>query len=222
MLRFINKRKGITMFYLYLKTHNNTGLKYLGYTKRDPNKYKGSGLYLKKHIREHGYHVTTDILFQSEDIDEISQKGLYYSELWNIVNDDMFANLCEEDGNRIRGKANMNFLGHKQTEDTRKKISVNNAKAHLGKFGNEHPAYRHKVNPKVFENCIHMIEKNKISGVWNKNKKGVQLHSNDTRNKMSKSASKEPKEIIECNICGKRGGKPAMVRFHFDNCKDKI
>lgn len=29
-------------------------------------------------------------------------------------------------------------------------------------------------------------------------------------------------KIAECNVCGKMGGKPAMSRFHFDNCKDKI
>jgi ssDNA-binding Zn-finger/Zn-ribbon topoisomerase 1 len=36
---------------------------------------------------------------------------------------------------------------------------------------------------------------------------------------MSESASKEPKEIVICPKCGKSGGKPAMKRYHFDNCK---
>ena len=34
------------MYSLYLKTHQITNLKYLGYTKRDPIKYVGSGKYL--------------------------------------------------------------------------------------------------------------------------------------------------------------------------------
>ena len=45
------------MFYLYLKTHNKTGLKYLGYTKNDPMKYKGSGKYWSNHIKIHGNDV---------------------------------------------------------------------------------------------------------------------------------------------------------------------
>jgi hypothetical protein len=34
----------MTIYYLYVKTHNITGLKYLGYTSRkNPHKYTGSG-----------------------------------------------------------------------------------------------------------------------------------------------------------------------------------
>lgn len=31
------------MYKLYLKTHNKTGMKYLGQTKQDPFEYRGSG-----------------------------------------------------------------------------------------------------------------------------------------------------------------------------------
>jgi len=61
---YSNAVEGISMtiYYLYIKTHNITGLKYLGYTKRkDPYKYKGSGDYWTKHINKHGYDVTTEI-----------------------------------------------------------------------------------------------------------------------------------------------------------------
>lgn len=27
-----------------------------------------------------------------------------------------------------------------------------------------------------------------------------------------------PKEVVTCPVCGKKGGKPAMTRFHFNNC----
>ena len=74
------------MIYLYVKTHNVTGLKYLGKTHRkDPIKYKGSGTHWRRHIQKYGYDVTTEILFKSEDIDQIKKLGLYYSNLWNIV-----------------------------------------------------------------------------------------------------------------------------------------
>jgi len=48
--------------YLYLKTHNKTGLKYLGKTIQNPYKYQGSGEYWIPHIKKHGYDVTTKIL----------------------------------------------------------------------------------------------------------------------------------------------------------------
>jgi hypothetical protein len=30
-----------------------------------------------------------------------------------------------------------------------------------------------------------------------------------------------PKEQVECPYCGKKGGRPTMTRWHFDNCKAK-
>ena len=43
------------IIYLYLKTHNKTGLKYLGQTSNpDPHRYAGSGTYWKRHLGVHG------------------------------------------------------------------------------------------------------------------------------------------------------------------------
>jgi hypothetical protein len=84
--------------YLYLKTHRVTGLKYLGKTTQDPYKYKGSGLRWTRHLAKHGNDVSTLILFESEDTQQIKNQGQYYSNLWNVVNDQSFANLCPEAG----------------------------------------------------------------------------------------------------------------------------
>jgi hypothetical protein len=87
--------------YLYVKTHNKTGLKYLGKTERDPHKYKGSGTYWRRHIKEHGYDVTTEILRECITNEEVYEWGIHYSHLWNVVESDEWANLKEEssDGN---------------------------------------------------------------------------------------------------------------------------
>jgi hypothetical protein len=37
---------------LYKKTHRKTGLKYLGYTSRDPFSYTGSGKYWSRHLKK--------------------------------------------------------------------------------------------------------------------------------------------------------------------------
>lgn len=84
--------------YLYLKTHNKTGLKYLGKTVCDPYTYSGSGSRWKNHLKKHGNDITTEILLETEDPKEISKWGLYYSKLWNIVDDQSFANMRPESG----------------------------------------------------------------------------------------------------------------------------
>ena len=207
------------MFYLYLKTHSITGLKYLGYTKNDPYKYRGSGLYWKRHLKEYGNHVSTEILFESESIDEISECGLCYSKMWDVANNESFANLCEEDGNKAFGTANPNFKGHPQTEDTRKKISQNNGRGNKGKFGEDHPAAGHKVPDHVRLASMKTLNSwVRENGPWNKGKI-IGPHSTESNQKRSLSASKEPKPSIQCPHCGKTGGKPVMIRFHFDKCK---
>ena len=55
------------MIYLYLKTHNLTGLKYLGKTIKDPYEYSGSGIVWTRHLKSHGNDVTTEILFATNN-----------------------------------------------------------------------------------------------------------------------------------------------------------
>ena len=91
------------MNYLYLKTHE-TGLKYLGKTKADPFKYKGSGTTWTSHLKEHGNNVTTEILFQTEDMEEFKEVALSYSHKWNVVESPEFANRIHEKGTAGGGK----------------------------------------------------------------------------------------------------------------------
>ena len=84
--------------YLYVKTHNQTGLKYLGRTSQDPYSYIGSGVYWRKHLRKYGNDVLTEIIKQCNTIQEIKELGLYYSNLWNVVESDEWANLKPEEG----------------------------------------------------------------------------------------------------------------------------
>ena len=87
------------IIYLYVKTHNKTGLRYLGKTiSKDPAKYKGSGVYWRNHINKHGYDVTTKIIKECENQEDIKFWGEYYSNLWNIVESKEWANLKVESG----------------------------------------------------------------------------------------------------------------------------
>ena len=104
--------------YLYLKTHNKTNRKYLGKTvSEDPHLYQGSGKVWKRHIAKHGYDVTTEILLTTDCKDELKEMGLYYSDLWNIVESKEFANLMKESGD---GGAQV------WSEESRRKLSESN------------------------------------------------------------------------------------------------
>jgi hypothetical protein len=87
------------IYYLYVKTHNRTGLKYLGQTKKNnPHKYPGSGKGWKSHLKEYGYDYTTEILQENQSKEEIARWGRYYSTLWDIVNSNNWANQIPETG----------------------------------------------------------------------------------------------------------------------------
>lgn len=85
--------------YLYVKTHNKTGLKYLGKTKSaNPHKYPGSGVYWRYHLEKHGRDITTQILLETNSETEIRDTGLFFSKLWNVAGSSEWANLTNEEG----------------------------------------------------------------------------------------------------------------------------
>lgn len=84
--------------YLYIKTHKITGLKYLGKTTQDPLKYKGSGEYWELHLNKHGKEHDTEIIMECQTNEEVKKWGLYYSELYNVVESNEWANLRPESG----------------------------------------------------------------------------------------------------------------------------
>jgi hypothetical protein len=86
------------MIYLYIKTHNVTGLKYLGKTTRDPYKYKGSGKRWTNHINKHGNDVTTEIIGSFNTNEELKQFSEKLSEELDVVNSNDWANLMPETG----------------------------------------------------------------------------------------------------------------------------
>jgi len=105
------------MFYLYIKQHNKTRLKYLGYTKHNPYQYNGSGKYWKNHIKIHGTDISTYIVGTYNTPEELKEAGTFYSKVWNIVESDQWANLRIEEGSGGAGpymfdKRNPNNLPH--------------------------------------------------------------------------------------------------------------
>jgi hypothetical protein len=84
--------------YLYVKTHNKTGLKYLGKTTKNPYTYLGSGVDWKIHLKEHGEEHSTLVIQECQTNQELNKWGRYYSNLWNVSESLEWANLIPETG----------------------------------------------------------------------------------------------------------------------------
>lgn len=84
--------------YLYVKTHNVTGLKYFGKTTSNRNRYRGSGHYWVRHIKKHGYDVTTEILGYFTDQNDCVKFATEFSISNNIVESKEWANERIENG----------------------------------------------------------------------------------------------------------------------------
>lgn len=210
------------MLYLYLKTHNKTGLKYLGKTKRNPYTYQGSGTIWKRHIKKHGYDVTTEILFQSENLEEFKQKCLHYSHLFNIVESQQWANLVVENG--VGGSNSRSSKLAWETKRIRGNDIINTpeviakCKETKKKNGTDH---------KEIMNRPEVSAKQK-AGLKNKWEDPVFREKQAKHNKTRSMAvskrmyAENPNDIITvCCYCGKSGSRPGMIRWHGENCKAK-
>lgn len=194
--------------YLYLKTHNVTGLKYLGKTVKNPYEYKGSGKHWQRHIKKYGYDVTTEILLETTDSKQLREVGLLYSSMWNIVQSSEFANLIPEGGDG-------NSPGSKHSEKTKERMAYSRKgksfsvetkkKLSKAKMGNKNPNYGKKFSADTIS---------KLAAA----RTGFKFDEN-AKEKMAIAAKN--REQISCPHCSKIGAIPQMMRWHFDNCKHK-
>jgi hypothetical protein len=186
------------MHYLYVKTHNKTGLKYLGKTKsKDPFKYRGSGKYWKRHINKHGYDVTTQILLVTENKEELKQTGLFFSKLWNIVKSREWANLKLENGDG--GWDHIILKGRTFSDETKRKMSISAIVRQTGETNS-------------FYGKTHSDETRKLIGEHSK-ERGKEQYTKRINN------GTHPNNKSVCPHCNKIGQYRAMKRWHFDNCK---
>lgn len=183
--------------YLYVKTHQETGLKYLGKTnKQDPHQYPGSGIHWIRHLKLHGYTYTTEILKECQTNDELKEWGMYYSNLWNIVESDKWANLKPETGDG----GNKPVL----SEETRKRMSI----ASKGKPKSE--KHRQKLATILKENArkSQSLETRQKMSESHKGK----IISDESRRKMSaaqtgKKLSEETRRKMSESQKARRSGK---------------
>jgi hypothetical protein len=87
------------VYRLMIKAHNKTKLKYLCMTCRDDwEKYTGSGVRWKKHLKRNGVDITTEVLYESEDYDDFVNICILTSAELNVALSAEFANIVPESG----------------------------------------------------------------------------------------------------------------------------
>lgn len=131
----------------------------------DPYAYMGSGVLWIKHLKKYGTSdIHTEILFETTSKDELREMGLYYSNLWNVVESDEFANLREESGD---GWAPGRSLSKEHKEKLSMKASgSNNPMYGKDRSGDKNPMYgirrygidspnskRVSIDDKIFDTC---------------------------------------------------------------------
>jgi len=189
--------------YLYKKTHNKTGLQYLGKTEKDPFKYLGSGIDWKKHLKEHGTSITTEILKECQTKEELTLWGRYYSDLWNVANSSEWANRIPETGgvDSITASANNtkrvnSKTHHLQGGAIQRRLVEEGTHPFLG---DKNPSYR-----RVKDGTHHFLNSD-----WNRKRVKAQL-----KNGTHTSQIKKP-----CEHCGKIIDIANYSRWHGSKCR---
>lgn len=153
------------MIYLYVKTHTKTGIKYFGKTEQNPYLYEGSGKKWKKLLKEQGSEHQTEVVFSSNDLNEIRKFAEEYSEKNDIVNDSNFANMIEESGGYWMGnKANPNYKhGRAVNWKSNKKVQKLNDKIRNAEY---HANNREKERARMKCRYYAIIGKKEDSKKW--------------------------------------------------------
>lgn len=203
------------IIYLYIKTHRITKLKYLGKTiKSDPHSYYGSGHYWKRHLKKYGYDYDTEILKECQSNDELKYWGRYYSELFNIIESEEWANLKIEEGDGGRPSDNgierirKSNLG-RTPWNKGKKVMTEEQKENLRQRNLGKPSY--KRTPETLEK-------------FSKARKGKSVGKSRVSNRKGIIMSEEQKEKIRKSMLGQKRSEETKAKHRaiWDKRKQQV
>jgi hypothetical protein len=160
-----------------VKTHKNTGLKYLCQTRqKTPDKYKGSGVEWSKHLSVFGNNIHTEIIKVCESRNDLKWWGRYYSNLWNVVG------AMDDFGNKIWANSIPETGGGPgwTSEHAKKKSNTPEHKARFKELVSTPEAKKKSVEMKRF---------------WNESTEGKQVMSTATKNWLD-NLTNEQKDLM--------------------------
>jgi len=224
--------------YLYIKTHNKTGLKYFGKTVQDPFIYEGSGYHWRFHIAAHGYDVTTELLNDGnpyENENEFKTAALEFSIKNNIVESKEWANLRLETGDGGDTSMCENYINAIAVRDQNGKNNPMWGKTSFAKEKTYEELYGEEKTKELKKMRADAATGRKLSDKTLKKmansislaSRGVpksEQHKQNMRKPKTEEHKKNlggPRKKLECPYCSEIGGISQMKRWHFDNCKLK-
>lgn len=194
--------------YLYVKTHNVTGLKYLGKTEQNPFEYIGSGKHWLRHLKVHGKDIHTEIIYETESLDDFAKYAIAYSIEHNIVESKEWANLIIENGS-----GGDNWTCHTESALAKSmKTRLKNAKT-----------WKQSYETKS-------LHKETMSNYWNSDKGAKRKNAlyEGSLKQFEDNFIGPPKPLshlvinkakLKCPHCGKESNVGNAKRWHFDNCR---
>lgn len=210
------------MYTLMIKTHNITGLKYLCKCSRaNYMKYKGSGKYWKRHLKKHGSDISTEVIFQSSDLNEFKKICEEYSNEFNIIESNEWANLINETGTD-GGFTHDNpywLNDYRHSDETKSKIGEaskkmwekrENRESHFkGKKHSNESKLKMSLASKGIPKSPEHIDSLKKAFVDRKTD-----ISTERRQESSKRLSNMLKIVYKCSICDKLTNLGTVERYH--------
>jgi len=143
--------------WLYIKQHNQTGLKYFGKTsKEDPEKYLGSGIYWLKHLAAHGTDISTPWAQLFTDRQSLITFALTFSEENNIVKSREWANMIVENGLDGRPKG---------IPSTKKGVCISNPRSEQWRIL-QSESQKGKIRSNVTDTTRHVLSEKSSGQVW--------------------------------------------------------
>jgi hypothetical protein len=208
--------------YLYVKQHNQTGLKYFGLTRQDPERYKGSGIYWKRHLDKHGDDISTVQLWEFTDQAKCSEFADRFSRENNIVNSMEWANLINETGS-------WNLpIGQDVKLSTREKISAFRKQFRGWKHSDQTKGKMARARKTFHDNCLvegrQWMEpaiaaaRTKIECQYcsrNISRSNLERHESGCKH----NPNSIPTKTKTCPICSKTVDFRNYARHHGMNCK---
>lgn len=186
-----------TKYYLYIKT-SPFGLKYLGKTIKNPFTYLGSGKIWKRHLAKHMLtieDIKTEVVFETNNLEELINKGIELSLLYNIVESKEWANLREERGDggdtsKFIDYSNINFHNSERSK-------------HLNNFINEEDKkqkLKERANKIDYKNTERLRKIKENTNFEEREKK--RLENTDYTKFLWKTHEKNKKPVLQFNIDG--------------------
>jgi len=192
---------------IYKTTNLINGKFYIGKDANNRNYYLGSGIILKRAISKYGKeNFKKEILETCKSLKELEQREIYWINKLNATNDSIGYNIA------IGGLGGNTFLNDPNKETRRESIRQ-------GSIGRKH-SKETKERLSRLKKGIKFSDAHKEK--LKKFHKGMlgKTQSEEAKRKIGLANKNKPK--IKCPYCDmKSSNKTNMLRWHFDNCKNK-